>query len=259
MIAPPQSDGPRFCVIIPMFNEQAGAEACVTRVSAELAKLGGHAALVVVNDGSSDKTHAILERLHPQFEDFHLLEHDVNQGYGAALRTGIAFAIEAGFDYCLFMDSDLTNDPADLGRFAAEMEKGTNVIKASRFVKGGGMQGVPWRRAAVSRLGNWMASFLFRVGVRDCTNGFRAVKTSILAQMQLTERGFPIIVEELYQSVFLAQTFAEIPVMLTNRADTLRLTSFTYDAATMRKYLGYALKAFLRLPPKQKTLSGEPD
>jgi dolichol-phosphate mannosyltransferase len=252
MNAPPQPDSPSFCVIIPMFNEQAGAEACVTRVTAELAKLGGYAALVVVNDGSSDATHAILKRLHPQFEDFHLLEHDVNRGYGAALRTGISFAVESGFDYCLFMDSDLTNDPADLERFAAEMEKGTDVIKASRFVQGGGMQGVPWQRAVVSRLGNRVASSLFRVGVRDCTNGFRAVKTSVLAQMQLTERGFPIIVEELYQCVFLAQTFVEIPVTLTNRAGTLRLTSFTYDAITLRKYLGYALKAFLRLPPKQK-------
>jgi len=251
MIAPSQSDPPSFCVIIPMFNEQAGAEVCVVRVTAELARLGDHAALVVVNDGSSDDTHAILKGLQPEFEDFHLLEYDSNRGYGAALRTGVAFAAESGFDYCLFMDSDLTNDPADLERFAAEMEKGTDVIKASRFVKGGGMQGVPWQRALVSRMGNWVASFLFRVGVRDCTNGFRAVKTSILAQMQLTERGFPMIVEELYQSVFLAQTFTEIPVTLTNRADTLRLTSFTYDAVTLRKYLGYALKAFLRLPPKQ--------
>jgi dolichol-phosphate mannosyltransferase len=251
MTPAPQRGCASFCVIIPMFNEESGAQACVTRVTAELRKIGKQAVLVVVNDGSSDETGAIVRRLTSELKDFHLLEHDVNQGYGAALRTGIAFAIESGFDYCLFMDSDLTNDPADLGRFAAEMEKGTDVIKASRYVRGGGMQGVPWQRAAVSRLGNWFASILFRVGVRDCTNGFRAVKTSILAQMQLTERGFPIIVEELYQSVFLAKTYAEVPVTLTNRADTLRLTSFTYDAATIRKYLGYALKAFMHVQPEE--------
>ena len=251
MTSAPQPGRPSFCVIIPMFNEESGAQACVTRVTAELRNLGNHAVLVVVNDGSSDATGAVIKRLNSELAEFRVLEHEVNQGYGAALRTGIAFAIESGFDYCLFMDSDLTNDPADLGRFAEEMEKRTDVIKASRFVQGGGMQGVPWRRAAVSRLGNWVASILFRVGVRDCTNGFRAVKTSILAQMRLSERGFPIIVEELYQSVFLAQTFAEIPVTLTDRADTLRSTSFTYDAATIRKYLGYALKAFLRVQPGQ--------
>lgn len=98
---------------------------------------------------------------------------------------------------------------------------------------------------------------MFRVGVRDCTNGFRAVKTSVLAQMQLQERGFPIIVEELYQSVFLARAFVEVPVTLTNRADNLRLTSFTYDAATIRKYLGYAWRAFLRIPPKRQYKKGD--
>lgn len=251
MIAPPEPGYPSFCVIIPMFNEQAGAQACVMRVSAELQKLENRTALVVVNDGSSDETGAIIKRLKSELKGLHVLEHDINKGYGAALRTGIAYAIESGFDYCLFMDSDLTNDPADLGRFALEMEKGTDMIKASRFVHGGAMRGVPWKRAVGSRLGNWVASALFRVGVRDCTNGFRAVKTSILSEMQLSEGGFPIIVEELYQSVFLAQTYAEIPVTLTNRANTLRRTSFTYNTATIRKYLGYARKAFLRVPPKQ--------
>src|SRR5271167_1405092 len=126
MTPSPQRGCASFCVIIPMFNEEAGAQTCVTRVVAELRKIGSHAALVVVNDGSSDRTGAIVRRLTSEVKDFHLLEHDVNQGYGAALHTGIAFAVELGFDYCLFMDSDLTNDPADLGRFAAEMEKGTD-------------------------------------------------------------------------------------------------------------------------------------
>jgi hypothetical protein len=70
--------------------------------------------------------------------------------------------------------------------------------------------------------------------------------------MQLRERGFPVIVEELYQSVFLAKTYAEIPVTLTNRAGTQRSTSFTYDAVTIGKYMAYALKAFVRLPPKRR-------
>jgi glycosyltransferase involved in cell wall biosynthesis len=239
-----------------MFNEQAGAQACVIRVSTELGKFRNDVALLIVNDGSSDQTGAIVKRLLCELRSLHVLEHDVNRGYGAALRTGIAFAVESKFDYCLFMDSDLTNDPADLARFVAEMEKGTDVIKASRFVRGGSMKGVPWQRGVVSRLGNWVGNILFCIGVRDCTNGFRAVKTSILAQMQLSERGFPIIVEELYQSVFLAKTFAEVPVMLTNRAQNLRLTSFTYDAATIRKYLGYALKACLRIPPQQHERGG---
>ena len=93
------------------------------------------------------------------------------------------------------MDSDLTNDPGDIPKFVAQMERDVDVIKASRFIEGGGMAGVPWQRAIFSRSGNWVARALFRVGLRDCTNGFRAVKVAILTRMDLREAGFPVIVE----------------------------------------------------------------
>jgi hypothetical protein len=160
-------------------------------------------------------------------------------------------SLELGVDYAVFMDSDLTNDPADLSRFATEMEKETEVIKASRYTPGGGMRGVPWQRAIVSRLGNLAACVLFRVGVRDCTNGFRAVKTAILAQLQLTEAGFALIAEELYQCTFIATKYAEIPVILTSRRALLRSTSFTYDIVTVSKYLKYALRACFGVPPSE--------
>ena len=89
------------------------------------------------------------------------------------------------------MDSDLTNDPADVPRFAARMAEDLDVIKASRYIAGGRMVGVPWQRAAVSRVGNGLARWLFRLPVHDCTNGFRAVRVPILQQMDLTERRFP--------------------------------------------------------------------
>lgn len=143
MIAAPELDGPSFCVIIPMFNEEAGAQECVMRVTGELGKLGNRTMLVLVNDGSSDETGPIVKRLAADRKGIHVLEHNINQGYGAALRTGVKFARESGFDYCFFMDSDLTNNPGDMVRFAAEMERGADVIKASRFVQGGSMKGVP--------------------------------------------------------------------------------------------------------------------
>jgi dolichol-phosphate mannosyltransferase len=238
-----------FCVVIPMFNEERGAELCVRRVCPALEAIPYPSALITVNDGSRDQTGAILDRLAREFSNLTVVHHPQNAGYGAALRTGIAKAAEGAFDYALFMDSDLTNDPADIARFVPYMERGIDVIKASRFVAGGRMEGVPWQRSIFSRTGNLVASVLFRVGVRDCTNGFRAVKVAILQRMNLHERGFPIIVEELYQAKSLAGTYAEVPVVLTSRTDDQRPTSFTYDAKTIRKYLGFACKAFLGIKP----------
>ena len=111
------------------------------------------------------------------------------------------------------------------------------------------MPGVPWKRRAISRAGNVVAKALFRVGVKDCTNGFRAVRTSVLTRMDLRENGFSIIMEELYQCKFLAHSFCEVPVLLTNRSEEQRPTSFSYTPRTFLKYFKFALKAFLGLKP----------
>jgi dolichol-phosphate mannosyltransferase len=232
-----------------MYNEERGAEDCVRRVGASLTGLRYASQLIVVNDGSHDRTGQILDRLAHELPNLTVVHHPRNAGYGAALRTGIGKAAEAGFDYALFMDSDLTNDPADIPKFVAQMESGVDMIKASRFISGGGMRGVPWRRTVFSRNGNRVARVLFRVGLRDCTNGFRAVRVPILSRMRLRESGFPIIVEELYQAKSLARTFSEVPVVLTNRNADQRPTSFNYNAQTIVKYLTFALKAFFGIKP----------
>ena len=239
-----------FCVIIPMYNEERGVEDCVRRVCPVLAKIAYPSGLVAVNDGSRDRTGAILDRLAAGTPNLTVLHHEQNRVYGAALRTGVRYAVERGSDYALFMDSDLTNDPADIPRFVALMEQGVDVIKASRFVPGGRMERVPWKRRIFSVAGNHIARALFRVGVSDCTNGFRAVRVPILARMNLRETGFPIIVEELYQAKFLARTFAEVPVVLTSRAGDQRATSFVYSPGTLHKYLSFALKAFGGIKPE---------
>ena len=238
-----------FCVVIPMFNEEPGAENCVRQVCAALTDLGCGSKLITVNDGSRDRTGEILDRLAPTFPNLMVVHHGKNSGYGAALRTGVATAAKAGFDYTLFMDSDLTNHPSDLPEFVARMREDYDIIKATRYSGGGGVDGVPFHRYAISFIGNRIARVLFRLPVHDCTNGFRAAKTGILANMQLTENRFPIIMEELYWSKYLARTFAEVPVTLTNRDAALRPTSFTYRPSVFWQYLKYPVRAFFGIRP----------
>ena len=238
-----------FCVIVLMYNEEPGAEACVRSVCAVLNRIQYRNALLAVNDGSQDKTGEILLHLTRYFSKLHVVSHSVNMGYGAALRTGVKTAADQGYDYAIFMDSDLTNDPADIIRFVQKMEQGFDLIKASRYVGGGRMEGVPWKRRFISAAGNALASWLFGMGLHDCTNGFRAVKLSVLTRMNLRERGFPIIMEELYQSRFLVKSCCEIPVVLTNRTADMRPTSFGYTPEVFGRYLGFGLKAFFRIRP----------
>lgn len=234
-----------FCVVVPMYNEAIGVERCVRGVIAALQPFGDRPKMIAVNDGSSDSTLNTLNGLALQYPGLIVIDKPINAGYGAALRTGAEHALGIGFEYAIFMDSDLTNDPADIGKFAAKMAQNYDVIKASRFSAGGGMNGVPFRRSVFSRLGNMIGRSFFRLDLHDVTNGFRAVRLRRLMETNVHERGFPSIVEELYEFKRIGATFSEVPVVLTSRAEDLRPTAFAYKPSTFRRYLKYCILALL--------------
>jgi dolichol-phosphate mannosyltransferase len=240
---------PAFAVVIPMFNEEGGAERCVIEVCRELQRLPNRSRLIIVDDGSTDGTAAVLHHVARGQPLLQVVAHAYNRGYGAALRTGVEVAHAARFDYVLFMDSDLTNSPRDIPRFVIEMARGADVVKATRYSGGGGVNGVAFSRWIISAVGNWIARVLFGLPIHDCTNGFRAIKVPLLMQMTLEEARFPVIMEELYWCRFLARTYAEVPVVLTSRQADQRPTAFAYVPSVFWSYLKYPLLAFLRRLP----------
>lgn len=233
-----------------MFNEAAGAARCVREIGQVLDGLPNRTALIVVDDGSSDGTAGQLDALRSERRSPDVVAHGTNLGYGAALRTGARRADQLGLDYVLFMDSDLTNSPRDIPAFAARMAEGVDVIKATRYSGGGSVRGVPWYRVAISAAGNAVARACFRLPVHDCTNGFRAVRTTLLARMRLCEPAFAVIMEELYWCRCLAESYAEVPVTLTNRTVGQRPTSFVYRPTVFWRYLKYPLRALVGLRPR---------
>jgi dolichol-phosphate mannosyltransferase len=241
----------RLAVIIPMYNEERMAEACGRAVCAVLRASVPGGRLFVVNDGSRDATGAILERLSREEAPLTYIDHGHNRGYGAALMTGARVAHEAGFTHGLFMDSDLTNNPALIPHFLEVLgQGGYDLVKASRYIPGGGMDGVPYRRQLYSIWGNRVASRLFRMGIKDCTNGFRAVRLSLIHDIAFRENGFPIILEELYHLKRRGAQATEIPYTLTARQQGEGRSKFTVSWNTIWGYFKYALLAgFIRWRP----------
>src|SRR6266700_8095884 len=88
--AAPARPFPSFCVVIPMHNEERGAELCVREVCSALAEIPYRCALIVVNDGSRDATHTILDRLASDFPRLNVIHLATNGGYGHALQAGVA-------------------------------------------------------------------------------------------------------------------------------------------------------------------------
>ena len=144
------------------------------------------------------------------------------------------------------MDSDLTNAPEDIDKFVIYMEKGYDIIKASRYSDGGSVSGVPFYRYLISRIGNAIARALVQTPITDITNGFRAIKLNNLSGISLNEKGFAIITEEfcrLYSENILV---ANIGVCLKNRNLDIRPTSFVYTPKVFWTYLKYPVFYFLR-------------
>jgi glycosyltransferase involved in cell wall biosynthesis len=234
-----------FAVVVPMFNEEAGARNCIDQITRVLRECSPGARLIAVNDGSSDHTPEILHSAAESNDVLTIVAHEKNSGYGQALQSGARRALQLGYGFVIFMDSDLTNHPRWIPRFVEQMRPGIDLIKASRYMPGGGVDGVPHWRYWISRLGNAVASSLFGLPISDCTNGFRAIRTDLFAKMTFREKGFAMIMEELYQAKLMGCRVLEIPNTLTSRTAAQRPTSFSYTPSTFWGYLKYALMARL--------------
>lgn len=238
----------KLAVVIPMYNEEQNARRCVDAMF-EAIKDNPNVYLYVVDDGSKDRTLAILQDLLVEKDTgdkFCLVPQTPNAGYGQACLAGARQAHKDGLTYCLFMDSDLTNSPTLISKFYELLSTNKyDLVKGSRYIDGGGMEGVPQYRQWITILGNRIASALFGIGIKDCTNGFRAVRLEMMVSENYIERGFPVILEELYAFKKKGARFTEIPYILTSRQQDQGVSKFNYKPSIFWAYLKYALRAMM--------------
>ena len=105
------------------------------------------------------------------------------------------------------------------------------------------MKNVPAWRKLFSLAGRAVFRICFRLPLTDYTQGFRAIRGTVLAKMKLTETGFPILIEEIYQARKYTDKFSEIPFVLTGRK--VGSSKFNYTPGVFRDYLKYALKSII--------------
>jgi glycosyltransferase involved in cell wall biosynthesis len=231
-----------FAIVVPMYNEAPNVLKCVESIQDFLKNVNHKSTLIVVDDGSVDATPSVLEELSKRFQRLIIEKHPYNMGYGCANITGAKVACKNGYEYVLFMDADLTQGTTYIYDFIKEMEKGTDFIKATRYSKGGGVNGVPFKRKMVSRLGNLLARFCLRLPLTDYTNGFRAVKSSLLSRITCEQRGFAYLIEEVYRISKLAKIYAEVPYILKVRDKKFAVSKFRYSPRVYYNYLKYLFK-----------------
>lgn len=233
---------PRFCIVLPMYNEEANVEASISKIYNHLKTRRFSFGIIAVNDGSSDKT---LEKLQEALKEVPVLvieNHIKNMGYGAANITGARRGYMDGYEYILFMDADQTQKVTYVDDFVIEMKKGIDFIKATRYSKGGGVIGVPFKRRAISYFGNKLAKIFFRLPLNDYTNGFRAMKSKFVPELNCSEKGFAYLIEEVSQLKKFAKSYSEVPYILSVRMEGESTSKFSYSYKTFINYLKYLVK-----------------
>lgn len=229
-------------IIIPVHNEEKIIKRTVIRVVNQLNKISVPASLLIVDDGSTDKSAEIILNLRKRYsKKIKYIKHSKNQGYGQAVKTGIKYGLKQKVDYGLFMDSDLTNNPSDIKKFVKIIDDGFDCVKASRYIRNGKVFKVPWQKVFLSRVGNLIASLIFNINIKDCTNGFLMLGLEKFRNIELKEKGFAVIMEELYCLKKQKAKFKEIPVTLTDRKKGS--SHFSYSFKTFYSYLKYPIKS----------------
>jgi glycosyltransferase involved in cell wall biosynthesis len=196
-------------VVIPAFNEGGALE----RVLERLAFLS--VTTVVVDDGSSDGCAATSG-----MKASWVLRHAINLGQGAALQTGIRFALQKGADVIVTFDSDGQHDPADIEKLVAALDvNSADFALGSRFL--GEAPGIPWTRQLVLRAGVIFTRVLSGVSVTDTHNGLRAMTRRGAQALNLTLNRMEHASQFLDQVVESRLRYVEVPVRIRYSAESL--------------------------------------
>ncbi len=197
-------------IVVPAYNE-------ADRLPATLRILERHYRnIVIVDDGSTDRTFDLASRF-----DVWCLSHVGNCGQGAALQTGISFALQRGAEIIVTFDADGQHRVEDIESVVAPIrQRDSDVTLGSRFL--GRAIGMTWGRWFVLKLGVLVTRCLSRLPVTDTHNGLRAFSRQAAEQVQITMNGMAHaseILDELGRSKLRVR---EVPVTISYSAETLR-------------------------------------
>jgi len=195
-------------VIFPAYNEERVIRPTLLALAEAYRGRESEVHAVLVDDGSRDQTVAEARRAISESGNrirLTVLQHEVNRGLGAGLRTGIYWCLDhaADDDVVVTLDADNTHPPAMIPTLVGKLDDGHELVIASRYRAGAAVHGVPGYRRALSDVGRLVFQALYPIpGVRDYTCCFRAYRVPLLRRARLvygeelcTARGFEAVMD----------------------------------------------------------------
>jgi len=161
----------------PAYNEEHHVEAMVESALATLPRFADDFEVIVIDDGSRDRTGALADTLAARHSGVRVIHHRPNRGYGGALRSGISAATK---EYVFFTDGDRQFDLADLGLLIAALD-GVDAVIGYRKKRSD-----PWRRLVIAWVYNRLIGLLFGGGWRDVDCAFKLFRRELFARVPVS-------------------------------------------------------------------------
>lgn len=216
--APPPAGTPdrTVLVVIPTYDEADNLEIIVSRVRA--AQPDVH--VLVADDNSPDGTGRIADALAATDDHVHVLHRRGKEGLGAAYLAGFGWGLDHGYDVLVEMDADGSHQPEQLSRLLAELDRGADMVKGSRWVKGGSVVNWPLSRKILSRGGNLWTQLCLGVPLKDATGGFNAFHARTLRGIGLEDvasAGYCFQVDLAWRALKAGFDVREVPITFVER------------------------------------------
>jgi Glycosyl transferase family 2/HTH-like domain len=179
----------KLSVVVPCFNEERSIETIVRRILAA-DRCGLALEIVIVDDGSSDRSAELVRLLAAKHPEIASIEHGVNRGKGAALRTG--FKAATG-DIVLVQDADLEYNPAEYPRLLKPIVDGRgDVVFGSRFRTGEETRVLYFWHSVANNLLTLASNMLTDLNLTDIENCYKVFRREVLVQIDIVEDRFGV-------------------------------------------------------------------
>ena len=205
----------KLSIVIPAHNEEGCIESTIEQLAEVLDREKIDAEILVVNDNSSDGTEQKCVELSRKHGNFRCVNNDPPNGFGLAVRRGLAEI--TGDAVAVFM-ADASDDPEDLVRFYRELGEGFDCVFGTRWSQGGKTYEYPWFKRVVNRLANHFIRVLMHTRYDDITNAFKMYRAEVIRGCQpILSHHFNLTVELPLKAIIRGYTYSVLPNSWTNR------------------------------------------
>ena len=207
---PPAARKPGLSVFFPAYNDSGTIASLVITALKTARRLTPDFEVIIVNDGSADRTGEIADELVRTYPEVRVVHHERNRGYGGALRSGFAAATR---ELVFYTDGDAQYDPAEMEALWDALRDDVDLVNGYKISRSD-----PLHRIVIGRVYHHTVKLLFGLRVRDVDCDFRLMRRSIFDRVSLHKNSGVICLEMMKKIQDAGYRIAEVPVHHYHRA-----------------------------------------